>query len=470
MKKFSPKIFDGLAVAVLVITVLSIWLGLSGTASIPLDVTKNAGVRVEVQRYMGYEILPVRYLSLPYDLTVNSNEQVQLLDIGMLLLIFVPIALLLGFKFKPLMQISVILSSLFLLVISTANGVIIGQDIKPIAAGLPALEQYLQSTTFSDAPVGVIMAGFYKFFVTAYSGIYNGLSMISGEQDAITYPLLLLVFLLFFIVTWKRITGKDEWMKGFSVFLYVYLFFYLILSAGIVWYGLIVFPLLTLLVFKSLSNVSKQRDLLEKVSLYSFYFVVASWILMGLVNRISNIHLNAMNSSKFVGKRLYDPAYVKYNTGLYSSKQVVDAFYPNLYNAAELINQETNSLIYNVGTRFSFFIKENDKRVFKDSQLDFFNQLYSKYSESGQVIPMLKASGFRYIMVDFNTPTLDNTPEKTLINRYNTFMNFLVNDPSIELVSTSRLVKVESEGKVTTQFGLFGDIQIPGTYAVFKII
>ena len=470
MKNISPKIFDWLALAALCAVVLFIWGSGAGKSTAPANDLQNTAVRVEVQRYMGYEILPVRYLSLPYDLTMNANEQVQLLDIGVLLLIFVPIVLLLGFRDKPRMQGWVMLSCMLLLVISTANGIITNLDMAPFHTSAQALEEYLQKTAFPDAPTGVLMAGFYQFFTAIYSGIQHLLSLVSGDRDAVTYPLLLLVFVLFFQVTKKRFAGREAWMQGLSVFLYVYLFFWLILSSGIVWYGLLTFPLLTLLVFKSIKQEAHPQGLLEKVSLYSFYFVVGAWLLMGFANRFSNIKIASFNTDSLVGKRLYDPAFVKYQVGDYTEAQVTDAFYANLNQAVQTMNQETNSLIYNVGTRFNFFIRENDKRVFKDNQLDFFQQIYSKHSASGQVIPMLKQSGFKYIMVDFNTPTLDNTPEQTLVGRYKTLMAFLVNDPDLEVIATNRIVKIVTDGKEQDQYGIYGGPgQNPGSFAIFEI-
>jgi hypothetical protein len=48
-------------------------------------------VREEIQRYIGYESLPLRYTSLPIDTTLNSNLNIQAIDIGFLFLMFFPI-------------------------------------------------------------------------------------------------------------------------------------------------------------------------------------------------------------------------------------------------------------------------------------------------------------------------------------------------------------------------------------------
>ncbi len=466
MKNISPKIFDWLAFAALVGTIVFIWLQFGTHSPESVAPGENAGARVELQRYMGYEILPVRYLSLPYDITMGANEQVQLLDMGALLLIFVPIVMLLGFSSKPWRQLGVVLACMFLLVISTANGILTGADTLPIRINAESLQLYLQTASFGDAPIGVVVAHVYQLLLPIYGGIHQLLTLVSGDRDAITYPILLLAFFLFFQITKQRIAGKENWLRALSAFIFVYVFFWLALSSGVVWYGLLAIPIITLLIFSSFSKLSEQKGLFEKISLYGFYAIVGSWALFGVVNRISNVSIVALKNDSLAGRRLYDPAFIRYNTGIYSEKQVIDAFYTNLSGALDQINQETNSLVYNVGARFVFFVKNNDKRVFKDYILDFFNQVYAKYGETGQVIPVLKASGFRYILVDFNTPTLDNTPERTLVNRYKTLMNFLVNDPNIELVATNRRLKIGGG----TQYGLVGgEVDSPGSYAIFRI-
>ena len=42
--------------------------------------------REEIQRYFGYEVLPIRYLSLPYDAGINTNQSGDFVDIGLSLI------------------------------------------------------------------------------------------------------------------------------------------------------------------------------------------------------------------------------------------------------------------------------------------------------------------------------------------------------------------------------------------------
>jgi hypothetical protein len=466
----SVRTLDWLAVAVLAAASI---FAIAGGASVPKQ-TESApneisAVRVEIQRYIGYEILPARYLSLPYDLTMNINEQVAFLDTGALLLIFAPILVLLGLRQKPALQLLVIVSCIFLLIISLSNSYISGPNFEIVRSEQAALSQYLGATSFSQAPTGVISATVYQFFLAMYSPVQSFFNQVSGDRDAITYPLLLLIFGLFFFVSTRRFQHRALPEQSLLSFTFVYLFFWLMLSSGIVWYGILIFPLLTALIFWSLTNRLPNADLPEKLTRYGFFTLVAAFVVMGFAQRFSNIKLSILNTDALVGKRLYDPAFLKYQAGDIPTVAVTEAFYPGLSKALEVMNREPNSLIFNVGTRFNFFIRENDTRIFRDNQLDLFQQLQAKYPYKEKITAMLKNAGFGYIMVDFNTPTGDNTPEQTLVERFKKFMLLLYENPALELLATNRIIKSNINGSEQLVYGVFGEVQSPGSYAIFRI-
>ena len=78
-------------------------------------------VREELHRYMGYEELFSKYISLPYDVTMNTNIENAFVDISYLLLMFLPILFLLGLKSKGLKALTAFLMVLFL-IFSVPNG------------------------------------------------------------------------------------------------------------------------------------------------------------------------------------------------------------------------------------------------------------------------------------------------------------------------------------------------------------
>ena len=60
---------------------------------IDLNSIENDLKREEVQRYFGYENLLFRYFTLPYDISVNVNQQGRFVDIGFFLLALLPLGL-----------------------------------------------------------------------------------------------------------------------------------------------------------------------------------------------------------------------------------------------------------------------------------------------------------------------------------------------------------------------------------------
>ncbi|MCB0520272.1 MAG: hypothetical protein H6577_28200 [Lewinellaceae bacterium] len=478
------KVLDWLAIAALVGTALAAFFLYgnntgAGAAATPEEA--NA-IRIEIQRYLGYEILPVRYLSLPYDLVMNSNVYLAILDTGVLLLIFVPIAILLGFLAKPgsppngkarrweapLLATAVVVSCFFLMVISTANGYIADKNMKIVKP--TEVSEYLANTSFGEAPVGVTCAHLYQQCLRLYQGAVEPVLLrFSGNADAVTYPLLILVFALFFYIGSRRFRHLPMPEQGLLYFTYAYLFFWLMLSAGIVWYGLLAFPLLTAFVFSVMLGKGKGEGLAGKVGRYLFLATVAVSLVIGFAHRFSNLTLTILSKDKIAGKRIYDPAYVQYITGDFTEENVYDAYYPGLGRALRSINTEDKSLIYNVGGRFNFFIRANDKRMFNDNQLDFFNQIITKYKNKEQVTALLKASGFRYLIVDFNTPSGDRTPEQLLVERYKKFMLLLYENPGLEMLATNRVIKETSGGATQYIYGVFGEVQDPGTFAIYRI-
>ena len=157
---------------------------------------------------------------------------------------------------------------------------------------------------------------------------------------------------------------------------------------------------------------------------------------------------------------------MRYQVGDIDETAVQEAYYPGLPLALKEINREDESMIYNVGTRFNFFIKSNDERIFKDNQLAFFEQQLLPLNTKEKVTQQLKTWGFKYILLDLNTPTGDKTPEQTLVQLYKKFTLLLYQNPQIELISTDRIIK-STGGK--QQYGVFGEATSLGSYAIFRI-
>jgi len=152
----------------------------------------------EIQRYLGYETLPIRYLTIPYDVTMNSNVDAYYVEIGFLMLMFIPLILLIGFRKKPLLGFGVMLLTLFLFVIGTANGILMKDKLKRTAINEKTLTDDLSNIDAAKSNMDFVdyfMIKVYKTTYQLYTPIENFLLGFSGRKDFVTYPFL--VFILF---------------------------------------------------------------------------------------------------------------------------------------------------------------------------------------------------------------------------------------------------------------------------------
>ncbi len=465
---------DGLAVACLVAPILYNWttgnLSIPEALSTPPDV---AAVRMEIQRYMGYELQPLRYLSLPLDLLLNINEQLPLLDIGYILLLFGPVVFLAGHALPVAWKWGLALALPFLLTLSVGTGFIYRTtDFSKIPAEPSALSAYLSETDPSDAPAGYVSAWLYHGLLPIYRNIESGLTPLAQGKDAVTYPLLLLVGALTLGLVERRMRHLDPLLQRLVVFTFCYAYFWLLLSSGILWYGFLLAPLMMALIFLYFQRqASTKGKVLPETRFFHYAFISLTglFLLAATAQRFSNIKLSLVNNDKLEGKRLLDPAQIRYLTGELDADGVLDAFYPGLSDAIQRINQDGNALVYNVGTRLNFFVDGSDKRFFQDNQLDYFQQWSRQWPTKTQLTQVLKNAGVKYLLVDYFTPTVDKTPEKQLVERYKNLMYFLYNNPGIRLVATDRIVRTQVDGQVKFVNDAYGDVEQFGNYAVFEI-
>ena len=427
----------------------------------------NSPIREEIQRYMGYETLPERYLSLPYDITMNTNVNGGFVDIGYLLLMFVPVILLLGFLRKPQYGIAIIVVSLVVLSISTTTSFGIKRGIiNPINVD-ENVDNYIEAIPFWDLPVSVTCAHVYRKLCYIYEPIHNAIMPYSGKSDAITYPLLTLLFIACFFLLQKRLQHYDKTTISIVNFLYMFTFVWWILASGIVWYGYLILALGFALLVAALSKYGSDTSRLKKVAFGLFAFTAFSWVVMGYVYRISNHHFVTEDSAKL----LFDIPSVKYQIGEFDEGDVINNLLPGVEKALDDINANPDALIYRVGTFIPYFIKENDRRVLQDNQLGFFHKMTQNFKDRVTLTEALKASGYRYILVDLNTSSIDKTPEKSLTVKFNSFLGYLFGNQDLELLATNRVITLtspDSSNPIYTH-GVFGNVHKSGTFAVYKI-
>ncbi len=425
--------------------------------------------REEIQRYFGYETLMYRYLSIPYDLTMNTNERGDFVDIGFLFLILLPLLFFIRYREKWWVLIGMPLLLLILFIISTSNGFVFEPSSKRMI-----LNQEGQTNYTIDGSVDgireVIIKTIYNLNNTLYTPFKSISDALSGESDYITYPLVLLLFIGFASLLYFGFNKKSRWYIFLLSGLFLcYIFFWYILSSGIIWYGFIGWILGVICMVLLLPNPSK--DTLSMYTSIASYIVIGLWTCSALILRMSNI--NPASPKASLGKNMVNPVFLQQLVGIKNEKQVLDMFYNNLSNTIRQINRNDDALVYRVGTSFSYFIDNNHKRVFMDNQLGFFRALEKRFPDKQERADVLKANKFKYLIIDLNTPTLDNTPEQSLVDKYNGLIEFVYKNPKVKLLATNRRVKTfDKQGKLTENvaYNVFGKVLDHGTFAIYEIL
>jgi len=426
--------------------------------------SRSTVIREEIQRYMGYETLPIRYLSIPYDSSLNSNVDGYYVEIGFLLLMFLPIILIFGFNAKPKYGIAVMLASLILMIISTANGVMMKDRLLRTEISSNTLNNDL-NTPFSAGAVDFIIHKIYVFCYNIYVPIDGMLNKISGNSDYITYPILFIVFFLTFLLLDKFLLNKSKLKRIVAAIVLLFTFLWMLLAAGIIWYGYLMLPMGILFIMAWFAK-SDDTHQFQKIVKYGFIGVSILWLIGTLTMRISNIY----KIDKTAGIHLFDAPVIQYQTGLGDTDDVIQKYFPGLNNAIDRVNRDDESLVYSIGTMFPFFIKKNNERILNDNLLVTFQSILDKYPDPVELAKVLKASDFKYILVNLKLYRIDKTPEKSVEERFLNFMKFIYQNPQLELIATDRVVKLPSNnGKENFKYQVFGDIQIAGSYAIYRI-
>lgn len=420
----------------------------------------------DLHRFFGYEDpLAFRYLSLPYDAVMNTNVKEFTIEVGFLLLLLLPLALFLSPKIKPVFWIS--LAILLLLFLALSIGTTYCSQHGVSAENAPAhLQEVMAKQNFAEAPFDSIRSIYQWSLLQLFVPINQAVSSISSLPDTLTYPLLLGVFLFVLLLLHHCFQSSQIEKRSLILFTYFYGSLWLLLSAGLTWYGLLLFPMATMLtIYKWGSRVEGGLfpEKLQKGVLYGFAGI---WLLMSISFRMANY--DASNAEQ--ASRLYYPPLAAYRNGELTAEQVTDMFRVGYPAVAKIINQETESLIYLAGTYLPYFIKKSDARCYADIYLEFFINLNQKYPQQTESNRAFRYMGFRYFIMDLNLPLVDKTPDKSLTRKVDKLMSYIYQNPEMELVATDRQIKLNSNGQVVNAVFLNeGPLVNAGTFAVFRL-
>ncbi|MFT4535529.1 MAG: hypothetical protein ACI9P5_002898 [Saprospiraceae bacterium] len=433
----------------------------------------NNAVSEDLHRFMGYEVNPIRYLSIPYDVFINSNIAGVFTDVGFLLFLLFPILFLFAggnsFDWKSMTAKIVFLAmAIFLLIVSIPSAFLNSNNLTRSEEGLALL-----SSSESHGFLGKISDVINRTLLNVYDPINEWLlaNYTFGEQA--TYPLLILLFLLILTIVFARMRRHSELTQSFILFILMYFFLWWILGSGASWYGILIFGVPIIFLLKSISfEVERDSKMISKFNIfgsakkYVFISTGVVWVLLSFIYRSSNYEpIDEQRAAN-----LYYPSILNYQMGNLNEKKLMDYHFPNVRQLVRPINNDKKSLVYMVGSPYSFFIDKNDSRVLSDTYLDFFEQLIQKHKTKNQVISVLKSKGFKYIIFDLNMASYDVTPGKTLTGKFTQFLNTLYANPGVELMATDRKIKLYDTGvEVFDVFQGKGEIVKSGNIGIFEI-
>ncbi len=426
--------------------------------------------REEIQRYFGYETLMPRYLTMPYDISVNVNQQGRFVDIGYILFALIPLGLLgISYRSKKLFY---SLAVFFILYLSIAfkYSFLVLDNLRQVWVHSPQWAALTRSELTSASQK--ILKTAYDIFGLMATPFVNLFESISGDKDHITYPLIfgLLVVTIFFILRNKSLKKENLIL---TILLLSYGFLWLVLSGGIVWYGFLMLPLGLILMSKLITfDSSIIGQLMKYIGLATIIF----WGTNAYVSRISNIYAIGGFNKEHIGKSILDGNIYKYSTGILNASQTVNSAYRNLNGALDKINSN-DGLVYQIGTSLAFEINDNPRRVYSDAGLNLFFVLINLTQDKQRIIEVFKRSNIRYIVVDLNTHTIDKTPEQSLREKFTLLLNTLIKNPRVQLIATDRIYNyVDSNGETHMVADVFppDNQRNPaietGSYAIYEIL
>jgi len=423
------------------------------------EIEVSETLREELHRYMGYEEVLPKYISLPYDVTMNTNVRGAFLDFGFLFLLFLPILLILGLKNKWY-KLVVGFGMFVFLIFSSSNSY---KDFHLIAKEELGqnLQKEIESLSFSQAPLRYTKLKVTQVNHSIYQLIDEYLIQVfSGDGDYITYPFLFLLFIGTFFLIVNRIKGLPKGEQAIIYLALLYCFLWLILGTGIPWYGILMVALA--LIFVTIGFLRKGSKVVPLK--YGFIAIVALWLTMSFNYRMTNYEPSVERGQAGA----IHLASLFYGLGKKDKEEVLDELFVAYRPIIEEINSNPDALVYRVGTFFHYFIDRNNERVTEDNQLGNFNVL-SKFGPKNKVAiaKALRKAGYRYMIIDLNTANIDNTPEQSLIQKVKKLNEFLVNNPMIEPIGTDRIIQLPN-GKYTYGFS-GGEVKNPGSFIAFKI-
>ena len=424
---------------------------------------KGTGKYEEVQRYIGYENGVPKYLSIFHDLGILQNVANFPTDIGLFVLILFPL-LFLSIRKRELASNIYNGGLLFLLLLISITTLYLNNgDVSPINFKENIDKIKLANPSYSDSFMDI-----YLILI----GIINKVILVSKPlllklyktNTLNSFLILLGLIIVTVVVNFRTIKGWQHSTKllfviGGSSFI-IWWFF----GSGITWYALPSFALCIPLLLGTMNN-DDSGLLKDKYVRLPILITIFSGMIMLVLFRQESMMVTYSFDPKTPANTKINKLFLQYSHGAHNEDECLDIINKTIANTAQALNGGDDDKIIRVGTSMNYFINNNDKRVYEDNQLDLFNGVYQNwYGVKDIISDNFVKNNIRYILFDFATGNLDNTPDKSLTKKVGNFYDYISNNPRIEVINTDRLLEDPSSKDMITENGR----QVPVRYGIFN--
>ena len=199
----------------------------------------------------------------------------------------------------------------------------------------------------------------------------------------------------------KKSQIKPE-SKILIIFTIVYYALWCWQGNGIPWYGIVMFLPFSLGAANIIYNINEPK-----------------WmrILLSFIVVISIVSHLVLRSERYGNENI-----TRYSGGQISAAEFTETLLPDYRKITSIIETESARTL-RIGTFLPYFINNNDRLLFNDNQLDTFNCIDNEQDDE-VTLNRLQKLGFKYIILDLNTATIESNPEGTLHKKVNRFAEF----------------------------------------------
>jgi hypothetical protein len=431
--------------------------------------------REEIKRYIGYEKGLPLYLSIPYDVTMNTNVRyLKYLDISFLFLLLIPL-LLFSYRSKLALPKNLLLIAFAMLaLIISVYSVYVNNGAAPDEAYIRnSAEQVLfKHHGTMQSVVGSVFMPVQENLGRIGISLHQLYTAMASFNFLLIFITLLLFTALFYWLFRERLSQLSKNFKGLMAYTFAFAFLWILLGSAIVWYALPMFALLFLLITYFIYQPAKAGD--ASLAPYLKYYLGV----MGGIYLLFTTALNFMSTTEAEEQAdmRFQKSFILYGISSMTEDEAIFDFNPFLAGTIDKINKDNKGKVYRVGTYFNYHIRYNDSRVYEDNQLELFGAFIDQRKDPRDFLQMLKDNGFKYILYDLYTPGLDNTPEQTLATKANRFQQLLRSSNQARLIYTDNIVQSPQNqrdkiGRLTLpgRLGLDGNTVQQGTFALFEL-